>query len=655
MYQTHFGLQKSLFDSGIALDSAVFLSAKHEQLIAKVKLALASPTAAIALKGPAGVGKTTLTAAALRATTTRLALAWLNDTPTNAAELLELLLVELGITTQRVTRVERLQLWRQFLGEMHATESRLFIIAERTEDLSPSVLRGLDSLTASDPSGVPGANVVLLGEDGLDRHLAAPELASLRQRIALRQTLEAFTEAELQDYLRYQVSCAGGDFDRLFAPGTSAALYRYSRGNARLTNNLCETALQVAASEQLKLLTAELVQRVAVSFVGLSEPSAATVPAMASDTTATANEATRATVSAAPPTATVLAPAPNQPTLPTATATVPSASAAPPMTAPAQTAVPTRAVAPAPSVLAAPVVPAAANPASLPAARVVPAAASPAPSPTARVAATPPPPRIEPPAVAPPRPTAAPATPAPVAEFDGAVTDIVMDDFPVLIDAVDEPATAPPPAPKPIFRLTPAPAAPAKAAAAPSKPAAAIPVMPSRPTPTLAAPTPVAAKPPAPAPMAAAAPPGKTVNVAPPAKEPPRPEAKPATAATAKSAPTSRPAAPAADDDALEHQTQTMKALSVAKSIDDISSSMAETLFGDAEFDLLTAALASAANWTDEDEAADAATEPEPPKRSQPVDDPFNLFDLGSDAPLELMDDTAPDDSGPPRKAATPR
>ena len=33
------------------------------------------------------------------------------------------------------------------------------------------------------------------------------------------------------------------------------------------------------------------------------------------------------------------------------------------------------------------------------------------------------------------------------------------------------------------------------------------------------------------------------------------------------------------------------------------------TLFGDAEFDLLTAALASAANWTDEDEAEAEADE----------------------------------------------
>jgi hypothetical protein len=100
-----------------------------------------------------------------------------------------------------------------------------------------------------------------------------------------------------------------------------------------------------------------------------------------------------------------------------------------------------------------------------------------------------------------------------------------------------------------------------------------------------------------------------------------------------------------------------MRAIAVAKSIDDISSSMAETLFGDAELDLVKAALASAADWPDDDElsapaaaeparasaksaTAKHAAEPQPAKAAEPVDDPFDLFGLGDDAPLELMDDS---------------
>jgi type II secretory pathway predicted ATPase ExeA len=281
MYHAHFGLERSLFGDGIATETAVFRTPKHDRLVAHFKLALASPTSAIVLHGPAGVGKTTLTAAALRASSTRLALAWIGGMASNAAELLELILIELGINTLRTTRIERLQLWRQFQAETRATDSRLFIVAERTEDLSAEVLHALDQLTAPDAVGNSGANLVLLGHAGIDEHLAGPLLDSLRQRIRFRTELEPFTEAELQDYLRHQVECSGGSYDRIFAPGTVAALHRYTRGVARLANTLCESALDIAAVQQHKQLTAELVAKTAVSLLGLPEPGWPNVPSPA--------------------------------------------------------------------------------------------------------------------------------------------------------------------------------------------------------------------------------------------------------------------------------------------------------------------------------------------------------------------------------------
>jgi hypothetical protein len=104
-----------------------------------------------------------------------------------------------------------------------------------------------------------------------------------------------------------------------------------------------------------------------------------------------------------------------------------------------------------------------------------------------------------------------------------------------------------------------------------------------------------------------------------------------------------------------------MRAIAGAKSIDDISEFDAETLFSDAELDLVSAALASAADWPDDDEptaapvpapapprsaTAKAAPAPAPSRPAaakaapQAEEDPFDLFGLGDDAPLELIDDS---------------
>jgi general secretion pathway protein A len=259
MYQAHFGLEKSLFEGGIAQDAAIFFGARRQLVAANFKVALTTFDSAVILSGPAGIGKTTLASTAVRAISTRLALGWLSTVPANAAELLEFLLVEFGFNAHRVGRVERLQMWRQFLNEMNATESRVFVIVENAEDLAPEVLRALESLTAADPTGCRGANLVLLGRTGLDEHLRSPLLESLRQRVRLRQKLEPFTADELQDYLRHLVTHAGGEFERVFGAGTVAALHQYSGGIARIANNLCETALTLAATSQEPELTPELV------------------------------------------------------------------------------------------------------------------------------------------------------------------------------------------------------------------------------------------------------------------------------------------------------------------------------------------------------------------------------------------------------------
>jgi general secretion pathway protein A len=610
MYHAHFGLERSLFGDGIATDAAVFRSAKHDRLIAHFKLALASPSSGIVLHGAAGVGKTTLTSTALRAISTRLALAWIGGMATNSAELLELLLVELGVSTLRTTRMERLQLWRQFQSEMHATDSRLIVVVERTEDVPPDVLHALDQLTAPDAVGNPGANFVLLGHGSIYEHLAAPVLDSLRQRIRLRTELEPFTEAELQEYLRQQVAAAGGQYDRLFAAGAVAALHRYSQGVARLANTLCESALDIAAIQQQKQLTGELVAKTAVTLLGLAEPAAppAAAPARA----------------VAPAVETRPAPRPAATTAPTAP--IFERRAEPRIPAPAASALPTE------------------------------ARPAPPPAPPASVAAPPPPPAGE-------------------IEFDGGATDVAdvaLADFPILTDAVD--ALAEPPLAKP--------AAPPSAKAAPQAPSA---------PPAARAAPPAVQAPSAPAQVKPASPPAAGVAARPPAKpaarvepssSPPRPAPKPTPAAPvaptttplphAAAAAAAKPRAGAARDakanDALR-PPQTARGIAEAKSIDELSDLDAETLFGDAELDLVSAALASA-EWPDDDEVAPAKPAParstaatptqaraaappaKPPKPPEPAEDAFDLFGLDDNAPLELIDDsTLPPAS--PRKTAS--
>jgi hypothetical protein len=67
---------------------------------------------------------------------------------------------------------------------------------------------------------------------------------------------------------------------------------------------------------------------------------------------------------------------------------------------------------------------------------------------------------------------------------------------------------------------------------------------------------------------------------------------------------------------------------------------MAETLVGEAELDFLSAALASSVGEGEEPQAAAPSTSGPPRPPASPPDELMDLFNLGPDAPLELIDDS---------------
>ena len=269
MYQEHFGLASNLFDDGIAQGTEVYLGPRQKLASANLLIALTLGDSVAIVTGAAGVGKTTIASQTLRSMGTRLAFGWLGSVPLTAHELLEMLLTEFGFSPYKSSRVERLQMWRQFLNEMSMTETRVCILVENAERYSVEVLQALESLTAADPNGCPGANVVLTCQTPLAELISTPALASLKQRTRLMCRLDPLTEAEMRAYLEQRVTAAGGRLDDLLAPDAIRSIQEFSRGVIRVANNLCETALVMAATRRERPLTGAVVNKVALGLFGM--------------------------------------------------------------------------------------------------------------------------------------------------------------------------------------------------------------------------------------------------------------------------------------------------------------------------------------------------------------------------------------------------
>lgn len=268
MYEKHFGLKTRPFRSSLEA-SGIFVGPAQVKVMANLKKALAAPDAVASVTGSVGVGKTTVVNRSLEAVTSKRAVARVGRMQLAADEVLELLLTEFNVSRQPNGTIQRFAAFKRLLHDWAIGGTRAFIIVEDAERIGNDALIELEALTAADSGDSAGASIVLMGQPSLAERLLLPELARLRQRTRLRQTVLPLTANEVQGYLKHCIRAAGGDFDAIFDPGAIDMLYRCSEGVPRVINNLCESVLAAATEAGATLIMPQLVQHVANEEFGL--------------------------------------------------------------------------------------------------------------------------------------------------------------------------------------------------------------------------------------------------------------------------------------------------------------------------------------------------------------------------------------------------
>jgi hypothetical protein len=127
----------------------------------------------------------------------------------------------------------------------------------------------LEAITATDTGNVGGANIILMGPPEIDKRLMFPELARLKQRSRMGQTIGALNASEVQGYLKHCLRVAGKEYGDLFDDDVAPMLYRLSEGIPRVINNVCDAALTEASEENHDRITRQLVLAVAADVYGL--------------------------------------------------------------------------------------------------------------------------------------------------------------------------------------------------------------------------------------------------------------------------------------------------------------------------------------------------------------------------------------------------
>ncbi|MBT8088140.1 MAG: hypothetical protein KJO46_08880 [Gammaproteobacteria bacterium] len=268
-YLKHLGFNKRPFGAA-ASGADVFLGPQAATTIAEFRKGVATQDAVVTVSGRKGTGKTTLVHRSLDSLGIKYKTIRVGCLKMNSSEVLESLLVVLGVKSRPKGTMQRFAALRRTLKEHQDRNVRIFIVIEDAVRTGLEAIAEMEAMTAASAGESDGANIVIMGKENLSEFLNHPQLAELRERVTLRQTVQPLSAPELRGYLVHSFRQAGADFNRIFDAASVDLLYALSVGIPRRINRLAEAAMATAADKGLPNVTAGLVAAIARDKYGLS-------------------------------------------------------------------------------------------------------------------------------------------------------------------------------------------------------------------------------------------------------------------------------------------------------------------------------------------------------------------------------------------------
>jgi len=230
------------------------------------------------LVGEVGTGKTTLVRQLLDSLPERVRTVLVLHPTVGFDEILDHVLLELGIPVTGAARDVLLERLAEFLRE-HARDGDVVVFFDEAQALREATLAALpELLDLVVVGGRPALQIVLAGQPELDGRLATPALARLRSRVAVTARLEALSRERVAAYIRARLERAQARDLDLFTADALDRIAAHSQGIPRVINVLCENALVAAFAEGQPRITGPLIETVWADYAPLHHPGGTPMP-----------------------------------------------------------------------------------------------------------------------------------------------------------------------------------------------------------------------------------------------------------------------------------------------------------------------------------------------------------------------------------------
>jgi general secretion pathway protein A len=262
MYNAFFGLSESPFN--LSPDpSFLFRSAQHEEVLANLIYGVQSRKGFIVLTGEVGTGKTTMLEC-LRdfLNSQQVAYASVFNSRLSPDQFFEMVAYDFDLRCTRTSKTEVLFALNQLLLDRANMGRNTVLIVDEAHNLEWEVLEEIRLLGNLENRRGKLLQIIIAGQQELDRKLEAPEYRQLKQRVALRCVLKPLDIQESIEYINSRLTIAGMKDQKVFPPDLLAEIHYRAQGIPRLINALCDNLLLTAFAMESKVATIEMLDEV---------------------------------------------------------------------------------------------------------------------------------------------------------------------------------------------------------------------------------------------------------------------------------------------------------------------------------------------------------------------------------------------------------
>jgi len=269
MYEGFYGFSEGPFNFGPD-PRFLYLTPSHAEAYSGMLYGVRERKGITVITGDSGIGKTTLIRALLSELNGKVRTAFVVFTLLEFGDLLKSILYDLGIPAKGQDDLALLETFYLDLSERPQDEI-VGIIIDEAQGLDTSVLKDLTRLWASPTRSYPQLQTILMGHTELDAKLDSEELASLRERIAVRRHIRPLTRQESNAYIDHRLRMVGSSSSEVFTREAVDRICDYAGGIPRVINMICDGSLLIGYAKYRRKIDTKMVEE-AIEDLRLPKP-----------------------------------------------------------------------------------------------------------------------------------------------------------------------------------------------------------------------------------------------------------------------------------------------------------------------------------------------------------------------------------------------